>query len=205
MQNLTHSGVSDPGLFEAIEQLKFIEKTNSLIISGDESSIKKVQELLTKFDIPAEEADAAIASIESANFLIYKLQYHSGSEIQEALQKVASSLNKTASDTNKLLIEAIQSIQWVEVTNSFLASGPPEILSKIKELIAGIDVPLRQVFIEVLVVETSLYNSQNFGLQWGSQMQYLNKTVGAIGNFPTTMTSNTNSRIQSPFFKFYSG
>ncbi len=192
MQNLTASGVSDSLLFDAINHLKFIDKTNSLIISGQHDAIQKVQELLVKFDIPTNTGEATIDSTELANFLIYKLQYHAGADLQAALKKVAYSLNKTAPEANKALIDVIDSLQWIEVTNSLLGTGTPEILVKLKELILSIDVPLRQVFIEVLVVETSLFNSQNFGLQWGSQLQYLNKTVGALGNFPVKVQNTVN-------------
>ena len=197
MQNLVQSGVADSDLFDSIKHLRFIEKTNSLIISGSTSSIQKIQDLLLKFDKEAAD-NSTIASIDSSSFLIYKLQYHPGVEILEAVKKVAASLSNSAPEANKALIDAVDSLQWLEVTNSLLGTGTPEILAKIRELILNLDVPLRQVFIEVLVIETSLFNSQNFGLQWGSQLQYLNKTIGAIGNFPTTVSNFTNGGGNTP-------
>ncbi|MCX6990538.1 MAG: hypothetical protein NTX49_05685 [Chlamydiae bacterium] len=201
MQNLQSSGVTDPTLFDTISHLKFIDKTNSLVITGSPESIAKVEQLLVKFDVPGKEgAQSSISSIDSANFLIYKLQYHKGSEIQSALKEIAVSLNKTSATTSKNLIDAINSLQWIQVTNSLLGTGDPDMLAKLKELIESIDVPLRQVFIEVLVIETTLLNSQNFGLQWGSQLQYLNKTVGALGNFPVTGAPGDNAQIATvPF------
>jgi type III secretion protein C len=134
--------------------------------------------------------------------LIYKLQYHKGAEILKALKDISSSLEKSPSENNRNLLSVIGSLQWIEVTNSLIASGESDILSKLKELIQSVDVPLRQVFIEVLVVETNLFNSQNFGLQWGSQLQYLNKTVGAMGNFPlppgTTSTIGDSALNATP-------
>jgi type III secretion protein C len=197
-QNLMHSGVSDPGLFDAINHLKFISKTNSLIVSGDDASIGKVQELLLKFDVLGQGAtQPEIATIDDTNFLIYKLQYHKGLEIQMALKKIASSLASIEKATNKNLTECIASLQWIEVTNSLLGTGDASTLEKVKGLISNLDVPLKQVFIEVLVIETSIVNSQSFGLQWGSQLQYLNKTVGAMGNFPPGGTDGPNI-LQTP-------
>jgi type III secretion protein C len=191
MHNLMGSGVTDKGLFDSISHLRFIAKTNSLVISGDEASIKKVQDLLARFDVPSKEpSQPAISTIDTTNFLIYKLQYHKGSDIQTALKQVATSLNKSGAAPSKNLIDAIESLQWIEVTNSLLGTGDPDMLTKLKDLIQNLDVPLRQVFIEVLVIETSLFNSQNFGLQWGTQLQYLNKTIGAMGNFPTAQSTN---------------
>ncbi len=188
-ENLIHSGISDSSLFDAISHLKFIEKTNSLIVSGSDPAIEKIQALLLKFDVLGKGTNQPeISSIDDTNFLIYKLQYHKGLEIQTALKKIASSLSTTEKATNKPLVECIASLQWIEVTNSLLGTGESSTLEKVKGLIHNLDVPLKQVFIEVLVIETTISNSQSFGLQWGSQLQYLNKTIGAMGNFPPSGT-----------------
>lgn len=190
MQNLMTSGVSDPKLFDAINALKWIPKTSSLLISGDQQSVEKVQQLLIKFDIPGKEnATPSIESIDNTSFLVYKLQYHPGDDIQSALKQVAVSLGKTSS-TPVALVDAINSLQWIQVTNSLLCSGQQDVLVKLKDLIQNLDVPLRQVFIEVLVIQTSLTNTQNFGLMWGAQAQYFNKATLGTGNFPTNQNSS---------------
>lgn len=185
MDTLKSSQLSNPELYETIDHLKYIKDTNSLIITGSESSMQQVSELLERFDIAdTASVQTTIQATDTTHFLVYKLQYHQGAEILTALKEVAASISTTATASNKSLIDAIGSLQWVEVTNSLIGSGEAATLSKLKALIENVDVPLRQVFIEVLVVETDLFNSQNFGLQWGSQLQYLNKTIGAMGNFP---------------------
>lgn len=185
MLNLESSGVSDPGLFDTINNLKWIPKTNSLLISGDVQSADKVQQLLMKFDLPNKEAQPpSIESIDNVSFLVYKLQYHPGNDIQTALKQVAVALEK-GSNPSAALVDAINSIQWVMVTNSLLVTGQQDVLVKLKELIQNLDAPLRQVFIEVLIIQTSLTNTQNFGLMWGGQAQFFNKATMGTGNFPT--------------------
>lgn len=192
--NLVASGVSDPGLFDAINNLKWIDKTSSLLISGDESSVVKVQELLQKFDVPAKGAGVpSIESIDNTSFLVYKLQYHQGSDIRDALKQVGHSLAKSTGAAQINLMEAINSLQWIQVTNSLLGTGQQDVLIKLKDLIENLDVPLRQVFIEVLVIETQLVDTQNFGLMWGSQVQYMNKTILSTGNFPVPGANNNSS------------
>src|SRR5581483_1140996 len=167
MENLMSSGVSDPGLFDTINNLKWIAKTSSLLVSGDQASVDKVQQLLVKFDIPNKDiATPSIESIDNTSFLVYKLQFHPGNDIQRALQQVATSLSK-GGNSPVALVDAIHSLQWIQVTNSLLCSGQQDVLVKLKELIQNLDVPLRQVFIEVLVIQTTLTNQQNFGLMWG--------------------------------------
>lgn len=199
MDHLISTDVSNPDLFDAINSLKWIPKTSSLLISGTPESIHQVQGLLEKFDIPSGTATApSIETFENTSFLVYKLQFHTGVDIQSALKQIAGNLARGA-NPNTILADAIDSLQWLQPTNSLIATGPQDILIKLKELIQNIDVPLRQVFIEVLVIQTSLSNVQNFGLQWGSQFKYFNKTMFQTGNFiPTTPNfSNTISPINA--------
>jgi len=83
------------------------------------------------------------------------------------------------------------------MTNSLVATGNPEVLTKVKELINNIDVPLRQVFIEVLIIQTTLSNNQQFGLQWGGKVQYLNRFAGGTSNFPapSSQTATANQGL----------
>ncbi len=184
--NLSESGVSDQGLFDAINNLKFMEQTASLIISGDAESIKKIEALLERFDVPRKGGGElpSIETIENTSFLVYKLQYHQGQEILTALKQVSGELGRSPSPATQSLVNSINSLQWITVTNSLLATGDQEVLTKLKGLIENLDVPLRQVFIEVLIIETSLANLQNFGVQWGGLAKYKNKLAMKTGNFP---------------------
>ena len=161
------------------------------MVSGDPESVEKVQQLLVKFDIPGKEnAAPSIESIDNTSFLVYKLQFHPGNDIQTALRQVAVSLSK-GSNPPTALVDAVNSLQWIEVTNSLLCTGQQDVLVKLKDLIENIDIPLRQVFIEVLVIQTSLLNTQDFGLQWGGQAQYFNKATMGTGNFPLPASSGS--------------
>lgn len=120
---------------------------------------------------------------EPYEFFVHKLQYHQGGEIQEAIKKIGGDLKNSAS-TPIEVIHAIESIQWIKATNSLLYSGNEETLAVLKKLIDSLDVPLRQVFIEVLVIETDVRKSMEFGLQWAAGAQ-LNDRIGfGMGNFP---------------------
>jgi len=199
-QNLISSGIGDHALFDTINNLKWIPRTCSLLIPGDAVSISKVEDLLRRFDVPSRDPKTSapsIESIENVSFLIYKLQYHQGNEITTALKQITVDIAKGGSSTNQALVSAINSLQWIRVTNSLLASGEPETLGKLKDLIQNLDIPLRQIFIEVLVIETSVTNTHNFGLQWGGRMQYLNRFGAASGNFPLSSANSTPSTNNS--------
>jgi type II secretory pathway component GspD/PulD (secretin) len=120
---------------------------------------------------------------EKFQFSVFKLQYHQGSEIQEAIKKIAADLKNQASTPQKLL-DAIHSMQWVKTTNSLLCSGDAETMESLKELVGSLDSPLRQVFIEILVIETDVRKSLDFGLQWAAGGEYNGKFGFGMGNFP---------------------
>ncbi|WP_420422041.1 secretin N-terminal domain-containing protein [Simkania sp.] len=207
-QNLISSGVSDPPLFDTINNLKWMQQVSSIVVTGNDDDTQKVYTLLERFDTPGPGIpgdQTGIESISDMSFLIYKLQYHSGSEIQSALQKIGDDLSKIKSDkVNQGLVDAIKAVQWIEVTNSLISTGESESLAKLKELIKSIDIPLRQVFVEILVIETNIANSLNFGLRWGSQGVYRNKFAYGTGSFPQPPGENApdpladfNSGLQS--------
>lgn len=189
-QNLITSGVSDQELFEVIDHLKWMDKTSSLLVSGNEDEINKVYSLLERFDVPTigiPEGETGIETVSDVSFLIYKLQYHSGAEIQDAIKLIGMDLSKAKTKGNDHLVDTINTLQWIQVTNSLIATGQPETLSKLKDLIKSVDIPLKQVFVEVLVIETTLSNNLQFGLRWGSQGVYRNKFSYGTGVFPDTI------------------
>ena len=128
------------------------------------------------------EPDTAIAQIDDTSFLVYKLQYHNGEEIQGALRAVGREMLKSGSPVNKQLLDTISSIQLIPMTNSLLCSGTPDTLKRLKELIRNLDIPLNQVFIEMLIIETSFNNVLNFGLNWAGKVNYKNRGVASINN-----------------------
>ncbi|MGR3951888.1 MAG: secretin N-terminal domain-containing protein [Chlamydia sp.] len=131
------------------------------------------------------DADLPIGSVESTQFLIYKLQYRKSSDITTALRAIASSLlsthaaaqggtessSKNLDLTQSDLIITLNSLQAVDDNNTIVFTGTKSSLDKVKMLIGQIDIPVRQVFIEALVLETSLSNSLEFGMEWASKMQ----------------------------------
>jgi len=111
-------------------------------------------------------ANLPIGHIERTKFFIYRLHYRQASLIEQSLRRIGQSLQSTT--TNADLVAAIDTIQSIEATNSLIFTGTSSSLDKLKELIQEVDRPLRQVFLELLILETSLTDSLSFGVNWGS-------------------------------------
>lgn len=198
-QQLKTSGISDPDLFSAIDHAEWMAKTHSLVFTGTPTAIGRIKELLPNFDVrstgPA--AEGTLEVTDNTSFLVYKLQFHKGEEIQLALRAVARDLINAKSKVNKELLDSISSTQLIPMTNSLLVSGSPDTLKRLRELIRNLDIPLKQVFIEMLVIETSFSNVLQFGLNWAGKALYKNRGVAAINNLDPnsipTMFNNLNN------------
>lgn len=122
--------------------------------------------------------------IERTLFFIHKLKYRRGDQIEIALRKIADSLQFTGT-SNEDLVSAINSTQWIESSNSLIFTGTAPALDKVRELIDEIDLPLRQVFIEMLVLDTTINDSLTYGVDWGARFGGPD-AVGAEGFFEDT-------------------
>jgi type III secretion protein C len=104
-------------------------------------------------------------------FHVIKLQYHQGSEILEALKQISNDFISTNSGSDEM-VSSISSMQWIKSTNSLFFSGNTQSIEKISKLVDSLDTALKQVLIEVLVIETSLKNSLDFGLNWSFNSKF---------------------------------
>ncbi len=215
--NMPNAGSFFPELLISIESMQWLPSTNSLLYSGTEKGINELTQLIEKLDIASSEPDDVLSQPlalseekeddnlvplvpsyfgskkrKTPQFQVYKLQYHPGKEICSAIQQMAGGMRHTDLLTPDLL-ETIQSMQWIQATNSLLYSGTKRGLKDLSSLIESLDTPKKQVFIEVLVIETNLENTLEFGLEWGSTGKYNNKFGYGVGNLnpQTSPLANT--------------
>lgn len=206
--NLKSSGLVDQDLFKTIQSVRWSDQTQTLVFTGSTKSLDQIKDLLKEFDvssnaktkpITAGPLEPSIQAIDNTSFLVYKLQFHKGDEIQNALRQIAKDLIVTNAPVNQGLLNSINSIQWLEVTNSILCSGDQDTLTRLRELIKNLDIPLKQVFIEMLVIETTLTNALTFGLEWGANYKYRDKFGAASYNSMPITTGNSPSQFLTNF------
>lgn len=77
-----------------------------------------------------------------------------------------------------------------ESANVFIVSGQPELLENVRKLVAELDRPPMQIFIQAKVIQTTTNFSRQLGIQWGPQLQQ-NTISNGTAQTPTTV-SNTN-------------
>lgn len=122
--------------------------------------------------------DLPVGHIERTKFYIHKLRYRIGDQIVDALGRVGVSLQEMGT-SNMDLISTIQSIQWLEGSNSLVFTGTINAVAKVKELIDEIDTPLRQVFIEMLIMQMTLDETLDYSVNFGSRFNNRNNVAGS--------------------------
>jgi type II secretory pathway component GspD/PulD (secretin) len=185
VEHISDNGVNNQGLTKSVENLRFLN--GRIVIVGAQENVTQILKLLQEFDTPSADLtkpSTTIESYENIGFLNYKLNFHTGSDIQIALKQIGEELQLTKNTKNESLVNAIASLQWIRVTNSLVATGDPQTLQKLKEIIASVDIPLKQVFIEVLVIETDTTNTLDVGLRWGGYSNFKGKFAGVGSNYP---------------------
>ena len=161
--------------------------SNSILFAGSHQVKEEVLRLIKEVD----RVDAP-----SSGVRVYRLQNVKAVEVAKVLQG---------------LVEVQQGDQRVSVSNDFKASADEntnsllvicsrEMVPQIEELMTKLDQPQNQVFIEALIMETTLTDSKQFGVEWmglgagseftgtvgyvdaeGSLLSYAEPTIGSNG------------------------
>ena len=164
-------------------------------LENQEALFKKRQREEHEYD-ESFEADLPIHHIKRTKFQVHKLKFQNGKEIQTSLKKIGKSLETTGT-SNTELINAISTLEWIEPTNSLIYSGTNEAMIKLDELIETLDIPTKEVFIEMLIIETSVVNSLTFGTKLG--FRHSNKSqAGILGFQGATLNDSLDSLSTTP-------
>lgn len=175
--------------------------TNRVYIVGTPYLIHKATQVLQSLDVAdvMDVANLPPTAIQNNVFYVYKLKFMNGDDIARSIQAIGTNLQYNGVG-NVDLISAIYSIQWVEVTNSLIISGTVDAVEKVKKLIDDLDASPAQVYIEILIIDTTIGNALNFGVEWialANQQQKLAFASGLLDTPPSTAPFGSNG-VQQP-------
>ncbi len=134
------------------------ERTNSVLVSGDELARARMAALIRHLDSPLEQA---------GNVKVVYLEYAQAKDIAEVLTKVMQNISKleqgeksAARSRNSATIEAD------EGTNSLIITADADEMAALEAVIHRLDIRRAQVLVEAIIVEMNLIDGQDLGLQW---------------------------------------
>ncbi|MCB1920843.1 MAG: type II secretion system secretin GspD [Candidatus Competibacteraceae bacterium] len=148
------------------------ERTNSILLSGDQTSRVRLRTLIAHLDTPV---DAG------GNTQVIYLRYAKAKDLVTVLQGVSKNLSNevarnapipgqpggapggsVSSSSGSNLVD----IQADEATNALVVTAPPDIIRSLRSVIAQLDIRRAQVLVEAVIAEISAEKTAQLGVQW---------------------------------------
>lgn len=176
-------GVGGQAPTSAPAQLVADERTNSILLSGDQASRLRLRTLITHLDTPL---------TREGNTQVVYLRYARATELVEVLTGVSEQLieNEQQSGAPVAPVRGPQNdqnidIQADEATNALVITASPGAMRSLRSVIAQLDVRRAQVLVEAAIAEISSENTAELGVQWvadgtegGNLVGFTNFTLG---------------------------
>ena len=134
------------------------KRTNSVVVTADELSVDRIRKLVAYLDTPLEQ---------SGNVRVIYLEYADATEIAEVLTRVMQNISRLEEGgSNKRASSGESTIEADEGTNSLIITADTDEMAALEAVIARLDIRRAQVLIEAIIVEVTVLEGQELGLQW---------------------------------------
>ena len=135
-------------------------RTNSVLVSGDELERARIRKLIQHLDTPLEQ---------SGNVKVIYLEYAQASDIAEVLTRVMQNISRLDDGDGKPQPRTggnTSTIEADEGTNSLIITADADEMAALEAVIHRLDIRRAQVLVEAIIVEMELIDGQDLGLQW---------------------------------------
>ena len=183
-----------------------INPTSPVIISDDISNTLIIAATKKDYD----RISTIISNLDTKNMAInteprvFYLKNARAEDVEKVLSKLVTSLSQQAGKTGTTGTTSSSSskvsISSDNATNSILAIGDKELYDNLDSLISKLDVPRRQVYVEALILETTIEKSSQFGVEWfmggGNEAGAIigsNSNTGSLGSIIGSLTQGASS------------
>ncbi|MDA0977612.1 MAG: type II secretion system secretin GspD [Proteobacteria bacterium] len=150
------------------------ERTNSMVLRGEEQTVEKVKALINRLDVPANR---------SGTTQVIKLAHADAEELSEILKNLVADSSDDKAGSVKVSIQPDISI------NALVVRANPTTMMEIREIISELDVRRLQVLIEAAIVEVTA----DFTKQLGTELFVAD---ASSGNVPLGVTAPSGTLAQ---------
>ncbi len=136
------------------------ERTNSILLTGEQSERLKFRSIIKKLDQPVDSA---------GNIHVVYLRYADAENIAKILGSVGKEVVKAQSKNVPAKGGSSGSnlnIQADKVSNALVITAPMSVFRSLRSVIQQLDIPRAQVHIEAIIAEMSMDTSSELGVQW---------------------------------------
>ncbi|WJG09295.1 type II secretion system secretin GspD [Aliiglaciecola sp. LCG003] len=179
IDNINKSSNKQAGTGKSDPRVVADDRTNSVIVSGDNKSRQRLIKLITKMDQELESngnTRVIFVNYAKAEELVKVLQGVSAS-IQAEEQGAAASTSRGRGSNNREV-----SIDAHADSNALVITAEPDMMRSLEEVIRQLDIRRAQVTVEAIIVEVFEGDGTTLGVQWGSEkfgaQQFTNGVVG---------------------------
>ena len=135
------------------------ERTNSVLISGDDASRMQARDLVARLDQPTSG---------QGNTQVIPLRYQDAKELADVLKSMVGTVQKGKQDQATASAEV--SIIASESNNALVVTAPPSVMDEINRVVETLDTRRRQVMVEAVIVEVNDDVARELGVQWSTSM-----------------------------------
>lgn len=138
--------------------------SNTLIIAATKKDYERISAIVSNLDTKSMAVNTEPR--------VFYLKNARAEDVEKVLSKLVTSLSQkpgaagAAGAVATTTASSKVSISADNATNSILAIGDKELYDNLDSLINKLDVPRRQVYVEALILETSIDKSSQFGVEW---------------------------------------
>ncbi len=131
--------------------------SNVLVIAASDSDFKKINYLISNLDVKT--------SSEGALPRVFYLKYARAEDVEAVLNKLLIG-NQPTPPAGVRAPVVKSSVSSDKSTNSIIAIGDQELYANLERMIEKLDIARKQVYVEALILETTLNRNDSFGVEW---------------------------------------
>ncbi|MDR0453986.1 MAG: type II secretion system secretin GspD [Deferribacteraceae bacterium] len=155
--NKLFSGLNANALVGMMPVIIADDLSNVLVIAATENDFNKINYLISSIDVKT--------SSDSALPRVFYLRYARAEDVETVLNKLIIGSQPMPPPGVRMPVVK-SSISSDKGTNSIIAIGDQELYTSLERMIEKLDIPRKQVYVEALILETTLNRSDAFGVEW---------------------------------------
>lgn len=134
------------------------KRTNSVVVTADELNAQRIKDLISYLDTPLEQ---------SGNVKVIYLEYADAIEVAEVLTRVMQNITRLDEGGDRKRSSSTNStIEADEGTNALIITADADEMAALESVIARLDIRRAQVLVEAIIVELTVTDGRELGLQW---------------------------------------
>lgn len=159
LEKLSKSEAKAAGGTEPEVLLVADSRTNSVLVNGDELERSRIRRLISYLDTPLQQ---------SGNVKVIYLEYADAVEVAEVLTKVMQNIEQLEAQEGQPVRRSggSSTIEADMGTNALIITADTDEMAALEAVIARLDIRRAQVLVEAIIVELTVSDGQDLGLQW---------------------------------------